>query len=721
MIFSYGIGNVSAAGNVIYVNGSSGNDTWDGLTHGTAKLTIKNATGTVSTNGSIYIASGTYSGTGNTNININHNMTIIGAGKNSTIISGLDSSRIFSVSNGVTFNLKSLTITNGKSGFGAGILTQGNTNVDDCVFTKCTTSYQYLGGGSAICCSDSGTLNLSNTDFIYNNAKASSSGGGTVYTNGTLNMNNCNFIGNTAYSGACIYVFSGDQNIINCTFINSTATTAGGVLEIYSDSSNIIINFCSFLNNTATSVTLSNNIDNRMDNLLDVTSCWWGSNSGPTGITGIMSGSKNWIYMILSINPKNIKYGDTSYVTANFNNLYNNVTMTVESFDPTISHIPDGLIVNFKSDIGQITGQNTTQNGMATAAFSGTQLGTATINATSSNQTLTSNIIINPLSTKITGQDVSGKHGENINLNAVLNDENNNPLAGETITFKINGNTIGTATTDNTGTASFYYIIDDITGEYTLTESFSGDQGYLESTTTRTLTVNKTNTQIQVSNVTIKHETPANLTATLKDEYNKPIDGQIIIFSIDKKIVGTAVTNLNGTATFYYLPVNSGNFIISSYYQGNSIYSGISGFSDLNVTPFSNVYLTANNNKNLKVGDTFDITYKLGNNGPDNAQHVIVTFKIPNGLEFVNAAVDNGSWKFDQSTQTVTWTLNNVAVGDPYIYLTVKAIKNGSYIVNPQITSNTSINTSISTINIEIQQQPTTTTTTTQTVTQTAL
>lgn len=116
------MGSVSAASeDMIYVNGSSGNDSWDGLTPETAKLTIKNATGSVNTGGSVFIASGTYSGTGNSNIVIDHNMTVIGAGKNKTIITGLDTSRIFTVNSGVTFYLKSLTITNGKSGYGGGV------------------------------------------------------------------------------------------------------------------------------------------------------------------------------------------------------------------------------------------------------------------------------------------------------------------------------------------------------------------------------------------------------------------------------------------------------------------------------------------------------------------------------------------------------------------------------------------------------------------------
>ena len=82
------------------------------------------------------------------------------------------------------------------------------------------------------------------------------------------------------------------------------------------------------------------------------------------------------------------------------------------------------------------------------------------------------------------------------------------------------------------------------------------------------------------------------------------------------------------------------------------------------------------------------LTYKLSNNGPDNATNVTMSFQIPSGLEFVNATVDNGTWTYNPN-RTITWNLTNVAVGDPYLYLTVRALGTGSYIITPTITSET--------------------------------
>lgn len=134
----------------------------------------------------VSISSGTYTGAGNTNIEISHEMTIIGAGKTKTIMSGSDSSRIFVIDNNVNFILKNLTLANGKSNMGGAILNQGHTTEDNSAFTQCKTYYAYMGGGSAIVNTDDGTLTVSNTDFINNNALLSNGCEGTIYSNGTL-------------------------------------------------------------------------------------------------------------------------------------------------------------------------------------------------------------------------------------------------------------------------------------------------------------------------------------------------------------------------------------------------------------------------------------------------------------------------------------------------------------------------------------------------------
>ena len=118
IIFSYSMGNVCAAGTTIYVNGLSGNEQCpNGLnaTHisGTLsclKLSIKNATSTVDTNLTVYIADGQYSGINNTQITIDQNMNIIGQNETDVIINGTGTNWIFAINSGVTLNLSDLTL-----------------------------------------------------------------------------------------------------------------------------------------------------------------------------------------------------------------------------------------------------------------------------------------------------------------------------------------------------------------------------------------------------------------------------------------------------------------------------------------------------------------------------------------------------------------------------------------------------------------------------------
>jgi len=110
------------------------------------------------------------------------------------------------------------------------------------------------------------------------------------------------------------------------------------------------------------------------------------------------------------------------------------------------------------------------------------------------------------------------------------------------------------------------------------------------------------------------------------------------------------------------------------------------------------------NNTNPTVCQSFIITYKLGNYGPDPAENVTINFQIPEGLEFVDITVDSGTWNYNPTTRTVTWTLDNVPVGDPNLKLTVKALQSGQYIITPEVTSDTyNWNTDIPSITINVK------------------
>ncbi|MGC9516166.1 MAG: SBBP repeat-containing protein [Methanomicrobiales archaeon] len=109
----------------------------------------------------------------------------------------------------------------------------------------------------------------------------------------------------------------------------------------------------------------------------------------------------------------------------------------------------------------------------------------------------------------------------------------------------------------------------------------------------------------------------------------------------------------------------------------------------LNVTPKSSLYLRITGKTDPTVGDTVTYTLKVGNNGPSTAKDVVMTYTIPEGLEFLGATVDVGTWTYNPATRMLSWNLGDVPVCDPYMGLYLKIMKAGQYLINPQLFTST--------------------------------
>ena len=251
IIFSCGVVSVAAANaSTIYVNGSSGNDSWTGLNAtyiggiNGPKATIKNGTGTVNNGGTIYVAQGTYY---ENNITINTNISIIGENQQNTIINGTNTGTIFLISSGVNVTIGNITLTNGNlTNFcGGAIINNGSLNVNN--------SNLENNIGSAI--NNNGNLIVNNSKFNNNIANEGNSIVNSLYCNSTVI--NCIFINNgnnTATMGAICN--GGIFTVTGSTFINNTANIGGALENAYSPDYNcsmMVLN-CNFIGNTANTV-----------------------------------------------------------------------------------------------------------------------------------------------------------------------------------------------------------------------------------------------------------------------------------------------------------------------------------------------------------------------------------------------------------------------------------------------------------------------------------
>ena len=694
---------VSAA-STVYVN-ASGSDSNLG-TIDSPFQTINKGMSSVDDNGTVKIANGNYTGVGNVNLTISKNMTILGQSQKGTIINGTGTNWVFHISSGFNVTIQNLTITKATTtDYGSAIANNGNLTVTNCTFTDnkatrggaiyntgtiadlsgCTfisnvaTSDSNYGGGVIY---NTGAIgSLSGCTFTHNNAKWA--GGAILSYDGIItSLSDCTFTNNTAVIGGAI-ANQGSITVNGCTFIDNAVGTSYGGGAIYSQYSGISVHFSRFVNNTATK---GKDIWGN-DGSIDAKYNWWGSNNNPSSnVYGNVDCSK-WLYMTITVNPTSIAYGGNGAVTVSFNNAYDGTTVT--SLNPANGHIPDGTIVGFNSLLGTFNpATTTTTNGITTAIFTATSLGMGNINAITDSQTVSTSIKVNQAATTLIVNNVTGVNGKTVGLTATLKDENGNPVSDKTINFTVNGNSY-TATTNTSGIATLSYLISETAGIYTIIASFAGDENYTLSSGTGNLNVNIISTTLIVNNMTGVNSQTVNLTATLKDENGNPVSGKTINFTVNG-INYTAVTNSNGIATVNYKLTKAGVYTVNASFTDGTIYTNSTGNGTLTVNPSANLYInTTTNHQNPTVGETFTLTYKLGNYGPDNAKNVTITFQIPEGLEFINISVDNGKYVYNETTRTVIWTLDSVPVGDPYLYLTVLAAGEGTYKITPSITSET--------------------------------
>ena len=454
IIFSYGMGNVSAAsGDTIYVN-ASGNDSWDGLnstyvsgTNG-PKATIKNATSTVNSNGTVYIASGIYE---ENNINIKNNMTIIGENQLNTIIDGTNSGNIFNIPLGVNLTIINLTIINGKSIEGAGIENNGMLNIQNCTFSgNNATSY-----GGAI--NNQGTLNVQNSTFTRNNAGLF---GGAIETYNLLNgVNILNVTGSTFYG-------------------NSASGVGGSAIDVWTGTAQI--HFNRFFGNIAS---LGSSIFNLVGINTNASYNWWGSNNPTFGQYNPTIHSP-WLYMTIVAVPT---AGSTSSIVASFNQAFDGEIIT--PIDPASGHLPDGTDINFSSDsLGTINPLIQTTNGEATSNFTGKYLGVSLISAILDAQTVSTYFTVNKIPTILNIKNATVLDNQTVTLNASLSDINGNILADQNVIFTINGQKYS-AVTGSDGNATIMYT-PNAKGIYDVIVNYNGNGYYDDSQATGFLTVN---------------------------------------------------------------------------------------------------------------------------------------------------------------------------------------------------------------------------------------
>jgi len=326
--------NILIKATLIYVNGAVGNDSWDGSSP-THTSGLFGPMKTIQAAVNAINTGGTInvaSGVYTEHLTINKSLNLVGANRDTTIIDGTHDGRpIYVAASANNVNISNFSIRNGTSSdFGGGIFIQ--------------------------------------------------------YANG-VTLNNCIISGNTAFNGGGIAA-SGVATVNNCIISENSATFRGG--GIWNGYNILTVRYSRITDNTA-----PNGIEiYQSSGSVDARYNWWGSNTDPSSLFVGTVDYSPWLYMDLTSNPTIILKGETSTLTASFNNAYNGSTVT--PLNPTNGHLPDGCVVTFTTDLGSVGSlfsNKNTSNGVAVATLTADGgLGTAHPSAQLDSQTANTTI-----------------------------------------------------------------------------------------------------------------------------------------------------------------------------------------------------------------------------------------------------------------------------------------------------------------------------------------
>jgi polygalacturonase len=171
-------------------------------------------------------------------LQVNSSLNILGPGPQGLSISGGGTSGVFalgsSFSSPLTNFLAGLTITDGNSDAGGGILNYGRLTISNCIIVdnQASTPSPFGTGGGI---ENNGPCRIINST-ISGNVAATAGGGieNTLHAGTTLSLVNC-----TISSNLCSGVYGGGMdtasalNITNCTVADNQSTAAAGVGGIY--------------------------------------------------------------------------------------------------------------------------------------------------------------------------------------------------------------------------------------------------------------------------------------------------------------------------------------------------------------------------------------------------------------------------------------------------------------------------------------------------------
>jgi predicted outer membrane repeat protein len=173
------------------------------------------------------------------------NITIVGEGADTTIITGADASRVFTVLDHSSLKLRGVTLRDGRSGGGNGgiIFANGPVALEEVVISS-----GFAGGHGAGIYTTS-HLHAYKSHFRGNTAN--DNGGAVHAVGGDITLNRCSFFENEALNGGAFYgTGDGALSCINTTFYQNMSFWEGAAVRLLTTEETGFLH-CTFLENEA--------------------------------------------------------------------------------------------------------------------------------------------------------------------------------------------------------------------------------------------------------------------------------------------------------------------------------------------------------------------------------------------------------------------------------------------------------------------------------------
>jgi len=186
-------------------------------------------------------------------LDILDDLTIIGAGADSTRIDGNRTDRVFEIFGPAVVRLSGFTIQNGSADYaGGGIFNGGGTlTIENCALIG--NSASGFAGGAIY---NNGTLTLESSTLSGNSALVMDgviAGGGGAIDNeqgGKTTLQNCTLRGNSAADGGAIHNYGGTLTLVNCALGGNSSFAYGGGID--SQLGTLTVVNCTLSGNSAT-------------------------------------------------------------------------------------------------------------------------------------------------------------------------------------------------------------------------------------------------------------------------------------------------------------------------------------------------------------------------------------------------------------------------------------------------------------------------------------